>query len=146
MSDYMIVNGELRRADNELKHYGVKGMKWGVRKNPAKAYSKASRKLNKLNRHVEKKERKMNKKIAKADKILTTPWLFSGGNKKRTRLHTEARTAVADYKKHVRKAKQWYDAMNDTFNNSSFSLSSEQIAMGKKYTEALVMDSLIRYN
>lgn len=34
MSQYIVENGE-------LKHYGVIGMKWGVRKNPAKAYAKS---------------------------------------------------------------------------------------------------------
>lgn len=31
-----------------LRHYGVLGMKWGVRKNPSKAFAKASRKAAKL--------------------------------------------------------------------------------------------------
>ena len=34
--------------NNELKHYGVIGMKWGVRKNPAKAYAKSTKKRKKL--------------------------------------------------------------------------------------------------
>lgn len=31
MSDYVIVNGELRSCD-ELNHHGIKGMRWGIRR------------------------------------------------------------------------------------------------------------------
>lgn len=36
--------------NGELMHYGVLGMKWGVRKNPARAYVKAHKKLRRLER------------------------------------------------------------------------------------------------
>lgn len=38
--------------DGQLCHYGVLGMKWGVRKNPSKAYVKATRKKQRLDKRV----------------------------------------------------------------------------------------------
>lgn len=39
--------------NNELMHYGVLGMKWGARRNAAKAYSKAVKKQQKLNKNID---------------------------------------------------------------------------------------------
>jgi hypothetical protein len=44
----------VRALEYELKHYGVVGMKWGVRKDPSKAYTKGMRKKRKIEAKVEK--------------------------------------------------------------------------------------------
>lgn len=52
---------------NELLHYGVVGMKWGVRKDPYKAYSKAVNKRNKLTQKAEKAKTEYTKAIIKSN-------------------------------------------------------------------------------
>ena len=43
MAEYFVYNGGLYSTD-ELKHYGVKGMKWGVHKSVYKSMNKQQRK------------------------------------------------------------------------------------------------------
>ena len=43
MNDYILVNGELCHADDVLAHYGVKGMKWGVRRDNYKGLKTIAR-------------------------------------------------------------------------------------------------------
>lgn len=56
------------KEDTELKHYGVLGMKWGVRKNPSQAFSKASKKASRLSDKYEKYSSKAATADAKAHK------------------------------------------------------------------------------
>ena len=40
-TNYVLTSDGSFASDEELYHYGVMGMKWDVRKNPAQAYEKA---------------------------------------------------------------------------------------------------------
>lgn len=130
-------------TNEELQHYGVLGMKWGVRRGrTTRAYEKASKKLNKLNSRVEDSEADVNKRVAKADKAASSRF---ASNRKQEKSLDKAKESLAGYRKTVRKANKWYKAMEKTFANTDISMTKEQVRMGKKYADALRMDSLIRY-
>lgn len=44
-------------TENELMHYGVLGMKWGVRKDRGEAIGKAYKKLGALDADIDKKKK-----------------------------------------------------------------------------------------
>lgn len=88
---------------NELYHYGVLGMKWGVHHNAAKAYSKAAAKSNKLQDKVEKTGQNYAKKSQKANSGVSTRYLKrqakadklqAKANKKKYGLFTNAKKAT----------------------------------------------------
>lgn len=66
MSEYYI--SRENESEEDIEHYGVLGMKWGVRHNTAKAYSKASAKKARLENKVVKTRNKYLKKSAKANR------------------------------------------------------------------------------
>lgn len=65
MSEYYI--SRENETEEDLEHYGVLGMKWGVRHDVAKAYSKAIAKKTRLENKVVKTRNKYLKKSAKAN-------------------------------------------------------------------------------
>lgn len=94
-----------------LAHYGVLGMKWGVRHDPQKAYQKASKKFNKL-------EKKANKSLEKAGKYNRKQKRYSLGNignynedmAKRSYDRAERRT---------KRAAKWMKSMKKEFSKQS---------------------------
>ena len=67
MSDYIITSGGSFVSDEELYHYGVMGMKWGVRR--AHKYASADR-VHKLKNKAAKYDTEASKYANKSDKLL----------------------------------------------------------------------------
>ena len=100
MSEYIVTRVN---NTNELCHYGVIGMKWGVHHNAAKAYSKAVAKSNKFQDKVEKTGQNYAKKSQKANTGVSTRYLKrqakadklqTKANKKKYGLFTNAKKAA----------------------------------------------------
>ena len=125
------------KDDAELKHYGVFGMKWGVRKNPSQAFSKASKKASRLS----DKYQKYSSKAATAD---------AKAHKSGKRYVTEIGRGITEnrFKKAVKfdrkadrtlkKLDRWTEQMKKTFANVSVnSINPKAIADGQNYVDML---------
>lgn len=109
--------------DDTLAHYGVKGMKWGVRRNPSRAYTKAVKKKSSL----ESKSVRYGLKSAKArKKAMKTRWkaeeTFDAKKAKKAR-KLEKKSVKYELKSAKARAKalKWTNEMNKTFSGYKIS-------------------------
>lgn len=120
----------------ELYHYGVRGMKWGVRRGrTAQAYAKASKKLNKLDAKIDKQKAKAEKAYDKYANQASKTFFRDSGKIRKTKAKFDKQNAK--YAKSIAKANNWYKAMDKTFAKTSSSLTAQQKKMGKSYVDAM---------
>lgn len=104
-------DNELYHSSDELYHYGVLGMKWGVRRNPTKAYAKATKKLNKLKSKADKNGVKTKKYYEKSG----GGYITDIGKGIRDNQLRKSRRAAFKANRYDKKATKWQKAMNKEF-------------------------------
>lgn len=125
--------------DRALMHYGVLGMRLGVRRGRvSNAYSKASKKLNKMSAKIETAQRNANKQMYKADKKRYSPF---SSEKSVQKARVKASKAQNEVNRKMYKAKKWIDNMSKTFKKTPQAMSREQLALGKKYAQQLTRNA-----
>lgn len=133
---------ELYNSDDYLQHYGVLGMKWGVRRGKTQqAYTKASKKLTKLETGVTKAQTKARTASAKADR--KEYGLFTS-NRKAAKYRRKANKKLYKAAKKMKKASNWINSMEKTFKDTDISLTKSQQDLGKRYIEQLNTRSEMR--
>lgn len=100
--------GYIFKRESDLTHYGVLGMKWGVRKNPQKAYTKANKKLHSLRGKSVALNLKAQKKKARVYRRWSDPETYS------RKLHRISLMEVKS-EKYAKRAERWSKQMDKVF-------------------------------
>lgn len=128
---------------DHLAHYGVLGMKWGVRKNPERAYGKAKSKALKLKNRSAKLDSKLAKTNKKLDKVTRKADRYDGDDNpyttKKSQLEDKSKNLASKARAANEKKNKWADAMDKAFGKIDIdSLSEADIAAGKEYVNYIL--------
>lgn len=120
-----------------LAHYGVVGMKWGVRKNPSKAYTKAVKKKNKLQSKALDKTNKSIKKEKQASKTLRKAKTEKELKKAQRKIWKAEDLSIQS--KHLqKKAMKWQKQMDKVFADYDVNrVKKETVLKGEKFVYEL---------
>lgn len=120
--------------ESGVKHYGVVGMKWGVRRgNYSKAFTKASNKANKIEKKRVKIDAKAANKQYKASKKLA-----AGRYEKGFKQQKKAAKLMKKSAKLQKKGAKWANKMEKVFSEVKVSdITPEALERGKRYAYML---------
>lgn len=136
--------------DQSLEHYGVLGMKWGVRKDPQKAYDKSGQKLQKLDTKATKYTNQAQKSMEKAwqkNNRAQRAILFKGIKKWRAAGQTNRTIKkYANAKRYESKAMRWQRSREKAFKDVTVgNLNPDYEALGKKYSN-MTLENMMANN
>ena len=120
-----------------LAHYGVLGMKWGVRHAPEKAYEKASKKAKKFDKKINKYSDKARKSFGKAAKVDSRIALFRN-DAKAEKFYNKSRRLTAKAVRQAEKGARWIKRMEKEFSKQSVVKIDKSITdLGQSYVDRI---------
>lgn len=139
------IEGIISESENELEHYGVLGMKWGIHKDPQRAYERANKKLEKLDKKATKagakatrKEEASVRRQQKADSAILFRKMKA---RSADRSIGRSERSRQNYTRKVAKAVSWYKEMENAFRDTKIeNLNQNYVALGEKYSKIQVND------
>lgn len=127
-------------TQDELVHYGVKGMRWGVRKNPSRAFAKSATKAKRLTKKLDRTKRIADKKNAKLKKYQRryAGWGLRPSNKAFLAATKAAARWDRKVSKRSKKLDKWLNNMEKEFSSVKVSdISKADLDVGREYIKYL---------